>query len=226
MNFSMKTRSSPKLDFASERARAKFRRPRRAVGDAHALAAAAGGGLDHHRVADLVGDRGRLLVVLDHAEMAGHGRDVGAAAAFLLSILSPMAAIALGFGPMKTMPALASASANASRSDKKAVARMHRLGAARLAGGDDLVDDQVALRRRRRADRDGLVGHLDVQRVAVGLGIDRDGGNPHPAGGLDDPAGDLAAVGNQDSLEHSALNPRTGPLALRRCRENVNAAEV
>ena len=41
------------------------------------------------------------------------------AAAFFDSILSPMAAIALGFGPMKTMPALASASANASRSDKK-----------------------------------------------------------------------------------------------------------
>ena len=78
MNFSMKTRSSPKLDFASERARAN---PSfdlgAAVGDAHALAAAAGRGLDHHRIADLVGDLFRLRVVLDHAEMAGHGRDLG-----------------------------------------------------------------------------------------------------------------------------------------------------
>ena len=47
-------------------------------GDAHALAAAAGGGLDHHRVTDLIGDGDRLLVVLDHAEMAGNGRDLGA----------------------------------------------------------------------------------------------------------------------------------------------------
>ena len=79
---------------------------------------------------------------------------------------------------------------------------MHRLGAAFLAGGDDLVDHQVALRRRRRADRDGLIRHLDVQRVAVGLGIDRDGLDPHPPGGLDDATGDFAAIGNEDPLEH------------------------
>jgi DNA-binding transcriptional regulator LsrR (DeoR family) len=42
-----------------------------------------------------------------------------AAAAFLDSILSPMAAIAFGFGPMKTMPAAAKDFGNASRSDKK-----------------------------------------------------------------------------------------------------------
>ncbi len=41
------------------------------------------------------------------------------AAAFLLSILSPMAPIAAGFGPMKTMPAAASARAKLSRSDRK-----------------------------------------------------------------------------------------------------------
>ena len=44
---------------------------------------------------------------------------LAAAAAFLDSILSPMAAIALAFGPMKTMPALASACGKASRSDRK-----------------------------------------------------------------------------------------------------------
>ena len=48
-----------------------------AIGDAHALAAAAGARLDHHRIADLVGDLDRLLGVLDHAEMARHGRDLG-----------------------------------------------------------------------------------------------------------------------------------------------------
>ena len=60
------------------RARKTFGDLAPAEGDAHALAAAAGGGLDHHRVADLVGDGDRLLVVLDHAEMAGNGRDLGA----------------------------------------------------------------------------------------------------------------------------------------------------
>src|SRR5262245_8008512 len=47
------------------------------VGDAHALAAAAGGGLDHDRIADLLGDLDRLLRIFDNAEMAGNGRDLG-----------------------------------------------------------------------------------------------------------------------------------------------------
>ena len=49
-----------------------------------------------------------------------------------------------------------------------------------------------------------LVGHLDMQRVAVGVGIDRDRLDTHLARGLDDPAGDLAAIGDQDALEHAA----------------------
>ena len=43
-----------------------------------------------------------------------------------------------------------------------------------------------------------LVGLGDMQRVAVGLGIDRDRGDPQPARGADHPAGDLAAIGDQD----------------------------
>ena len=85
---------------------------------------------------------------------------------------------------------------------QEAVARMHRLGAGLAAGLDDLVDQQVAFRGRRRADEDGLIGHLDMQRVAVGLGIDGNGLDAHPPGGLDDPAGDFAAIGDQNSFEH------------------------
>ena len=135
-----------------------------------------------------------------------------------------MAAIAAGFGPMKTMPAAASACAKRLALRQEAVARMHRLGAAVPAGRDDLVDDEVALGGGRRPDRDRLVGHLDVQRVLVGLGIDRDGRDAHAAGGLDDAAGDLAAIGDQDALEHAArLWPRvSGPQGLRRQREKVN----
>jgi hypothetical protein len=44
-----------------------------------------------------------------------------------------------------------------------------------------------------------------MQRVAIGLGIDGDGFDPHPARCFDDPAGDLAAVGNQYSFEHLRL---------------------
>ncbi len=85
---------------------------------------------------------------------------------------------------------------------QEAVAGMHRFGAGLAAGLDDLVDQEIAFGGGRRPDQDGLVGHFDVQRVAVGLGIDGNRLDPHAAGGLDDPAGDLAAIGDQNSFEH------------------------
>ena len=51
------------------------------------------------------------------------------------------------------------------------------------------------------------------QRVAVGLGVDGDGGDAHPARRLDDAAGDLAAVGDQDLL--NITSPHPNPLSAR-----------
>ncbi len=85
---------------------------------------------------------------------------------------------------------------------EEAVARMHRLRARLLAGLDDLVDHEIGLRRRGRPDGDRFVGHFDVQRILVGLGIDGDGLDPHATRGLDDPTGDFATVGDENLLEH------------------------
>ena len=91
-----------------------------AIGDAHALAAAAGRGLDHHRIADLVGDLRRLLGVLDHArDGQARSRPSPWRQASSNSILSPIASIALTFGPTKVMRALASARAKAAFSERK-----------------------------------------------------------------------------------------------------------
>ena len=80
---------------------------------------------------------------------------------------------------------------------QEAVAGMDRLGAGRLGGGDDLADIEIGLGGLRRADRNGLVGHIDMQRVAVRLGIDRHGLDAEPARGPDDAAGDLAPIGDE-----------------------------
>ena len=53
---------------------------------------------------------------------------------------------------------------------------------------------------------DRLVGHRDMARAAIGVGIDRDGLDAQPPRRLDDPAGDLAAVGDQDLGEHQAAH--------------------
>ena len=99
---------------------------------------------------------------------------------------------------------------------EEAVAGMHRLGAGLLAGGDDLVDQQIGLRGGRRPDGDRLVGHFDVQRVLVGFRIDRDRLHAHLARGLDDAAGDLAAVGDQDLVEHWRLGSESPEASPRR----------
>ncbi len=55
---------------------------------------------------------------------------------------------------------------------------MHGLGPGVAACLHDAVDDEIGLGGRCGPDIDGLVRHLDVQRVAVGVGIDRDGLDP------------------------------------------------
>ena len=47
------------------------------VGDANALAAAAGGRLDHHRIANLLGDLDRVIDALNFADEARYARDAG-----------------------------------------------------------------------------------------------------------------------------------------------------
>ena len=48
-------------------------------------------------------------------------------------------------------------------------------------GVEDAVDPQVALARRRRADRHRLIGHRDVRRAPVGVGVDGDRAQPSAA---------------------------------------------
>src|SRR5450631_2473452 len=184
------------------RARETFRHLGFGIGDAHALAAAAGGSLDHDRVADLVGDFHRLGVIVDHAKMAGHGGDVRRGRRFLRLDL-----VAHGRDGLRVRPDEHDAGGfqrlgKGLALGQKPVAGMHGLRAARLAGGHDLVDQQIALGRFRRADGNGAIRHLNVQGVLVGVRIDRDRLDTHTAGGLDDPAGDFAAIGNQNTLEH------------------------
>ena len=172
------------------------------TGDAHALAPAPGRGLDHHRIADIGGDARRLVRVGDQLQVSGHHADPGRGGQ------------ALGLDLVAHGPDRARAGSDKDHAGRlqrldepcvlgqEAVARMHRLRAGFLAGGDDLIDRQVALGGRRRAEENSLVGELDVQRARVGPGIDRDGRDPHAPGAADHAAGDLAAVGDQNLVEH------------------------
>ena len=88
---------------------------------------------------------------------------------------------------------------------------MHRLGPGLPRGGHDGVDPQVALPRRRRADRHRFVGQLDVQGVPIGGRKHRDGADAQAPRRPDHAAGDLATVGDQDLAEHGAPYIRNTP---------------
>ena len=85
---------------------------------------------------------------------------------------------------------------------QEAVARMDGLGAGAVHGIDDGVDVEIAVLGRRRPDPHGLVGHGDVERAGIGIGVDRDGADAEPPRRAHDAAGDLAPIGDEELGEH------------------------
>ncbi len=163
MNFSMNMRSSPNEALASDLAhREAFLDFAAVIGDAHALAAAAGGGLHHHRIADLLGDLDGVLLVGDLAHVAGNGRDLGFGGRLLAFDLVTHGGNGAGVRTDEHDAGLRQRDREGLALGEEAIARMHGLGAGLLAGGDDLVDEQVGLGCGRRADVDRFVGHLDM----------------------------------------------------------------
>src|SRR5262245_20192571 len=86
----------------------------------------------------------------------------------------------------------------------EAIARMTGLSTCLLAGPYDLLDDEIGLGRRGRANGNLLIRHFGMKRRGVSIVINSDGPAAHAACRLDDPTGNLAPVGNQDLLEHSS----------------------
>ena len=172
------------------------------AGDAHALAAAARRGLEHDRVPDPGRLAHRLLTVLQDAVKAGDHVDPGLGGQPLGGDLVAHGPDRCGRRADKDDLLCLQGLAEAGILGEKAVAGMHRLGAGPAAGIDDPVHAQVALRGRGRADMDRLVGHAHVQGMAVRVRVDGHGGDAHPPGGPDDPAGDLPPVGDQYLGEH------------------------
>jgi hypothetical protein len=86
---------------------------------------------------------------------------------------------------------------------------MDRIAPRSFGDLDDPRGVEVALARRRRADRIGCVGGADVQRVAVDIAIDRGRADAEVVAGANDAERDLAAIGDEDGGE------RRSPLLKR-----------
>ncbi len=93
---------------------------------------------------------------------------------------------------------------------QETVTRVHR-GRPGLAGRlHDRRGVQVAPGGLGGTDAHRLVGLADVRQVRVGVGVHRDGPDPHPPGRPQHAPGDLAPVGDKHRIEHqpSLLGPR------------------
>ena len=174
----------------------------------HAAPAAAGRGLDDEREADLRADADRVLKGGHAAFGAGNAGHAKCEHRLLGGDLVAHQADVLGGRADEGDAVILDDLHERGVLGEEAVARMDRLGAGDLAGGDDVGDGEVALRGRGRADADALVGHADVHRVGVGGRMDRDGLDAHLLAGAVDAERDLAAVGDQDLLEHGRLSLR------------------
>ncbi len=92
---------------------------------------------------------------------------------------------------------------------EEAVARMNRVGRGDLGCADDRGDVQVAPVGRGGADAHRLIGEADVKRFGVGFGVDGDRGDAELAASAKNAKRDLAAVRDEDLLEHDSWAPWT-----------------
>ena len=176
----------------------------------HADAAATRAALEHHRVADAFSVAEGLV---EAREQAGSGTQRHAAVdgQRARGVLQAEEAHLVGRWAEEDQARGFDGLDEAGVLGQESVARMDRL----RPGGERRVDDalavEVALRNRRRSDAHRGVGHGDVHRPGIGLGVDGDRTHAHAAQGADDAARDGAAVGDQDLVEHGVLRPGPRP---------------
>src|SRR4051794_28413059 len=82
---------------------------------------------------------------------------------------------------------------------------MNGIDIADFGRAHDAIDSQIAIGARRRADADGFIRELHMERVAVRLGVNRERANPQLLAGADHAQGDFAAICDEDFLEHQVL---------------------
>ena len=180
----------------------------RRIGNApHAAPAAARCRLDHHRKADALRFLQQYAVGLVRAVIARNARHAGCDHQLLGGRLVAHLSDRSSRRADEHQPGLDAGLGERGVLRQEPVARMHRVGTGTCRGRDQGIDVEIALRRRRRADADGLVGRAHVRRSRVDVAEHRDRPIAERVARAGDPAGDLAAVGDQDLGERHIIRP-------------------
>ncbi len=183
---------------------------------AHSTATAAGGGFQHHRVADALGGFESFFRSFQDPVRAGQDGDAAFPHGGAGVLLQSHGARDVGLGSDELDLGCLADLGEVGILAQETVAGMDRVDVGDLGGADHRRNVEIAARAFGRADANGFVGEAHVQAVAVGLRIHGDGLDPEILAGADDAHGDLAAIGDEDFLEHiSAAGWRTALLRTR-----------
>jgi hypothetical protein len=174
----------------------------RVSGDAHALAAAAGRGLDDHGKADLLGEDERFVNVVDGTGRARNDRHADGGHGFPRRRLVTHHADLIGRGSDEGDLRRRADIGEFRVLGQESVAGMDRVGAGDLGRGDQARNVEVRFARRRGPDADVVVGEAHVQRLAIGLGVDSDRLDAQLAARADDAQRDFSAIGDENFVEH------------------------
>ena len=172
------------------------------VRHAHAASTAAGDGFDHDGETDAFDDGAGFVFGGHDAVAAGRNRDAG-----LNGVGAGGGFVAHGAdgGRLGADEFDVAALANLREVGvfrEETVARMDGIDVGDLGRADDAVDLQVAIGAGRRADADGFVGELNVERIDVGLGENSDGFYAEFAAGPQNAQGNFATIGDEDFSKH------------------------
>jgi hypothetical protein len=174
---------------------------------AHAAPAAAGGRLQHHRIAERVGLRQGIVEGVEGAA-AGHHRDVQGLGELAGAHLVAEQRQRLGRRADEGETGLGAAGGEFGILRQEAVARVHAVAAALPGGGDEGADVEVGAHRVAAAGQfAGFGRHARVQGVGIRRRVDGHRLHAEPGGGPGDADGDLATVGDQYALQHGAGSP-------------------
>ena len=173
--------------------------------DFHAAPAAARGGFDQHRIADLFAPLLGFFFGGDAAIGAGDDGHAGIDRGLLGGDFVAHQADVLGRWADEGHAVLRDYLGELGVLGKKAVARMDRLRAGDFGGRDDARNVQVGFAGWRRADAHALIGEAHVHGVRVRGGVHRDGRDAHFLARAMDAQCNFAAVRDEDFFEHRLL---------------------
>ena len=171
--------------------------------DAHALAAAASGCLDHHGIADLTRDYHRMGSISNFTQIPRNRGHTGSCCRFFGFDLIAHSGDGMTIGADKGDAGISQSNGEGFTLAQKAITWMHGFGAGLLAGINDFLDHKIGFGGSRRADEHSLIRHRDMHRILIGFGIDGNRLDSHSARGFDNAAGDFTPIGNQNFGKHA-----------------------